>query len=306
VRAAQRRRRTPGWLIALLIVLIAAASVTAGVLAVHWFRSWSSHVPPVTNRSLPAAEVLLRDEHYRIGTVSRAYSESVPKGTVIRTDPGTGQRLPQGDQVDLTVSLGKERFSVPRTTGLTPTAARQALAGIPVRIAAGLRHSASTTVPSGQVMDTSPAAGTSVRRGTVVTLVVSSGRPIVAVPNVVAGTPADQATATIKKAGFAVVDVRAYSDTIAAGAVISVDPAQRARQGSTVTITVSRGPHLVAVPQIGSGDPIGTAQAALRAVGLVPQIDRSYDGGVLGRVINIDPGAGTQLPVGSTVTLTVV
>jgi serine/threonine-protein kinase len=292
--------------IALVFLLIAAASVTAGVLAVHWFRSWSSHVPRLDDRSLSTAKVLLRDEHYRIGTVSRAYSEYIPKGTVIRSQPAAGQRLAQGHPVDLTVSLGKERFAVPRTTGLQPQSARQALAGIPVRVAAEVGRAASTTVPAGAVIDTRPNAGTSVRRGTVVTLVVSTGPPMVTVPSIAAGTPANQAVAALKQAGFSVVQVAAYNDRVAAGTVVSVQPAARARLGSAVTVTVSRGPHLVTVPQITSGEPVDSVEAALRAIGLVPHLDRSYDGGVLGRVINVDPGPGTQVVVGSTVTLTVV
>jgi beta-lactam-binding protein with PASTA domain len=60
------------------------------------------------------------------------------------------------------------------------------------------------------------------------------------------------------------------------------------------------------VPRIGSGEKVGDATAALAAAGLVAHVDRSYDGGIFGRVIYVDPESGTPIPVGSTVTLTVV
>jgi serine/threonine-protein kinase len=89
------------------------------------------------------------------------------------------------------------------------------------------------------------------------------------------------------------------------GTVVSVSPTGTVTEFSPVTITVSKGPPMVAVPEISSGTPLGAAEAALRHAGLNWDVQKVY-GGFLGRVVRTDPPSGTEVRVGSTVTLTVV
>jgi beta-lactam-binding protein with PASTA domain len=60
------------------------------------------------------------------------------------------------------------------------------------------------------------------------------------------------------------------------------------------------------VPDISQGEKTADAVAALKAVGLVPELDNTIDGGVLGRVLSVDPGPGKLVHVGSTVVLKIV
>jgi hypothetical protein len=107
-----------------------------------------------------------------------------------------------------------------------------------------LTTASSTTVPAGAIIGQHPAAGTSVPSGTAVDLVVSSGPPLVAVPNVVNQTlPA--AAAAIINAGLAVGAVTtASSTTVPAGSIISQTPAAgtQVAPGSAVALIVSSGP----------------------------------------------------------------
>jgi Uncharacterized protein conserved in bacteria len=80
----------------------------------------------------------------------------------------------------------------------------------------------------------------------------------------------------------------------------------QARKFSTITCTVSKGAQMVAVPKIQRRESSEEASAALQAVGLVPQLDTSFDGGVLDEVVAVDPAPGTMVKVGSTVVLTIV
>src|SRR6185503_960821 len=110
----------------------------------------------------------------------------------------------------------------------------------------------STTVPAGSVISQNPTSGTQVVRDTAVALVVSSGPPLVAVPNVVNLTQA-AATAAVTAAGLTVGTVTtASSTTIPAGAVISQNPTGGTQVvvNSPVALVVSSGPPLVAVPNV--------------------------------------------------------
>ncbi len=99
----------------------------------------------------------------------------------------------------------------------------------------------SDTVPAGDVISQNPAGGTEVEIGSAVGIVVSLGQPIV--PDVVGMTEA-AATAAITAVDNLTVNVtNEYSDTVAAGLVISQNPAGGAAVaiGSAVEIVVSLG-----------------------------------------------------------------
>ena len=104
----------------------------------------------------------------------KAYSETVPAGRVVATDPEPGAKVADGGTVTLTISLGKERYDVPKLAGKSEDQARAALAD--THLAVGTVDGAwSDTVPKGDVVSTSPKAGTTVRPDTAVDLVVSKG-----------------------------------------------------------------------------------------------------------------------------------
>ena len=62
-----------------------------------------------------------------------------------------------------------------------------------------------------------------------------------------------------------------FSARVTKGSVISTEPAigSRVSKGGTVLLIVSAGPHMIPVPQV-TGNPLATAQAALRHAGLIP------------------------------------
>jgi serine/threonine-protein kinase len=84
--------------------------------------------------------------------------------------------------------------------------------------------------------------------------------------------------------------------------VIRIDPSDRARKGSTITVTVSKGPEMVDVPDIATGTPVEIAKKALTDVGLVPDV-KTFAGNDPTVVLAISPGAGQSVHVGSTVTI---
>src|SRR5215203_1608338 len=108
------------------------------------------------------------------------------------------------------------------------------------------------TVPAGSVISQNPAAGADVVVGSSIALVVSSGRPHVAVPSV-AGISEASASSAITSAGLVVAaTTTASSMTVPAGSVISQNPAAGADVviGSSVALVISSGLPHVAVPSV--------------------------------------------------------
>ena len=102
--------------------------------------------------------------------------------SAIRTVPPEGTEVTKGTRVRLLVSQGPEQVTVPDVTGLTRESAEARLRDEGLEVSAEEQES---DVAEGDVISQNPSAGTSVTRGATVTIVVSTGRPQVDVPDVV-------------------------------------------------------------------------------------------------------------------------
>ncbi|MGH8960768.1 MAG: Stk1 family PASTA domain-containing Ser/Thr kinase [Jatrophihabitantaceae bacterium] len=295
----QRHRRRG--LIALLVVIL--LGVGAGVAA-WWFASGRySKVPDVRGYAQTAAEKSLKDADLHVGSVTRAFSETVPVNEVIGTQPGVGSRVERHRTVSITVSLGKHRITVPTTRNLSLDDAEKAVGdrGLHYRVS----QAADDKIASGKVISSSPAAGSKVKPDQLVMIVVSTGPPILAIPNIDQGTPVADANTTLKQAGFKPTDTEQFNDTVAKGTVISISPTGQAVKFSPITVTVSKGPQLVTIPPIAQGSPTAEAKAQLEALNLVVTIQEFLPLAGTDHVYGVDPAPGQSVKVGSTVTLIV-
>ncbi|ARF59388.1 Stk1 family PASTA domain-containing Ser/Thr kinase [Streptomyces gilvosporeus] len=120
--------------------------------------------------------------------------------------------------------------------------------------------------------------------------------------------PQAKAVKTLRDDGLGVKVERGFSANVARGHVMKTDPGtgKSIRGTGTVTITVSRGPEIVTVPDL-SGTPVADAKRRLRDLGLVPgTVKRDFSDEVAkGSVIRTDPTGGTKLHPDTAVTLTV-
>ena len=125
-------------------------------------------VPNVVGMKEQDATSALQDVDLTVGQLSRTYSDTVAEGLVISSSPKAGASGYVGDSVDLVVSLGPEMVTIPDVTGKSEAEAVSALEAV------GLVVSVSDVW--GGLFDTArstePAAGTSVRKGSTVTLYV--------------------------------------------------------------------------------------------------------------------------------------
>jgi eukaryotic-like serine/threonine-protein kinase len=191
----------------------------------------------------------------------------------------------------------------PSVTGLTPTRASALLRPDQLHLRV-VGHRFSTTVTSGRILRQIPGPGTSLKEGSPVSVVVSSGPPPVPVPSLAALTgDCPAVVATLKAAHLVPVCTHANSTTVKAGAVISSTPTGTAIEFSTVHVVVSSGPPTETIPPL-TGSTCAGATTALDAVGLVPQCTPAYSSTVTtGEVISWTP-TGTA-PEGTTIAISI-
>jgi serine/threonine-protein kinase len=298
---ARRRRRSLAALI--IVLLLGAAAVYGG----WWFASGRyGRVPNVIGQAQAAAITDLRHAGYQVSSaVTSQFSETVPVGDVVSTNPGIGSRLPHGRTISLVLSKGLERFTLPPVANMTEGQARTALAAIPVVVAPNTVSSNNDTVPSGKVIGTQPAVGTRVKRGQPVTIIVSAGPKLFAIPPLAPNTAVADEEQTLQQLGFRTTRVTAFSTAVAQGDVISISPTGEAPKATMITITVSKGPQTVVIPDIPQLTPVAQAKTELEQLGLQVKVQKAF-GGNAGLVVGIDPAVGTVVPVGSKVTISII
>jgi eukaryotic-like serine/threonine-protein kinase len=171
----------------------------------------------------------------------------------------------------------------------------------------------SITVPAGVVISQRPTIRsggqrTTVKQGSTLDVVVSTGLPQVAIPNVANFADchdAVQALAGVHLVGACVPGAAQYSTTVQAGAVVGTAPVTHAPYGSTVTVVISKGHAPVAVPSV-AGTSYASAAAALTAAGFAPVESKIYSSSVqAGLVIGTAPAPGGLQPYASSVTVQV-
>lgn len=295
--APVRRRRT-WWPAVLASALIAAATAWFFLLG----PGASTTVPAVKGKTESAAIQSLTAAKLD-PTVTQAFDEKVPKGTVVSVDPTAGTTVRVHTDVTVTVSKGPERFTVPTLAGRTQAEAEAELASSSLTVGK-VTAAYSEKVAEGQVISTNPKAGASVKRDTAVALTISKGREPITVPDHT-GKDAEKAAKALADLGLKVeATAQENSDTVPKGAVITQTPASGTLfKGDLVTLVVSKGPALVDVPNVISKQ-VADAVAILEGQGFVVDVKR-IAGGFFGTVRYQSPESG-QAPKGSTVTITIV
>jgi serine/threonine-protein kinase len=304
IAVAPRRSRPPGSYrlvpavvgAVLILALVAAAMLAASSLG---GGGGSVATPSLVGLDEETAASRVATVGLRLSIV-RQESDDVA-GLVIGQRPAAGSFLADGGAVTVIVSRGPPPVDLPGDLAGAPAADAQARLeqlGFVVTV----ERAYDEVVPVDLVIGTEPALGTRAPRESEVKLVVSNGPAPVPVPGEVVGKTYDEAAAILKAKGFGVARNDVFSDTVETGRVVGTDPVagQPAPRGSTVTVNVSKGPQLVAVPRGLVGQTVEAASQQLQAVGLVPDVENYAPGK---KVRATDPVAGTQVKVGSKVTL---
>ncbi|WP_206307303.1 MULTISPECIES: Stk1 family PASTA domain-containing Ser/Thr kinase [Streptomyces] len=290
------RRGVLAAVVAVLLLLGAGAGV--------WYINSGqfTRVPTVLGQTEAAAKERLAAAGLDVETVRKGFSDAYDRGTVMAVDPDPGQRIRHNGSVTLVVSRGPEIVKVPELEGLKLADARSALreAGLAPGV---ITREFSDEAAQGTVIGSDPAAGTERRPDSAVALVVSKGAPI-DIPDVT-GESVEDATSALEDAGLKVrVAPEQVHSPEQAGAVARQSPAEggRAAGGDTVTLTVSKGPRMVEVPDV-TGDSLDDARRELQQAGFEVKVERSFP--FLGDTVESQSvEGGERAAEGSTITIT--
>jgi serine/threonine-protein kinase len=302
-RPVAKPRRSRAWIALAVVVLLA---VTAGTLA--WWLGTGRYttVPGVVGVASKQAEAKLAEQGLAWEYGKPGYSEIVPEGQVLSSDPEPGGRVPDGGTVTLVLSKGPERYQVPDLVGLTVGQAVDKL-GKRTLVVGNTTKEFSNTIKEGKIIGSSPKAGTEVRADAEVDLVVSRGLPPVEVPSVV-GQSFTDAKSTLSGSGLQIRQTgERYQDGSTKGEVLSQTPSSGSRvtKGSTVEVVVSLGPPLQEVPNVLRSS-VDKAKKTLGKAGFKVVIDNKCVVFCVGVVVDQNPNGGELAPKGSTVTIVVV
>jgi serine/threonine-protein kinase len=295
-----RRRR--GLIALALLILI---GLIGGGVTFWWLRwgRWTDQ--PVLTGLTQVEAVSQLTQAELLYELRQEYSEEVPAGRVIRSDPGDGQAVLKDGTVVIYLSLGPERYDMPELLGLTLEQANQQIM-ISHLTLGQVDEVFSDEVPLGQVVSASEKVGTPLKPATTINLAISKGPEPIPISDQ-AGQPREAAEAALSQAGFQVSVTEEHSKSVPAGSVIRQEPASgTGKRGDTITLVISKGPVMVAVPDV-RGKDRASATADLKGAGFQVEIKYAVSSAVaFGMALATDPKAGVLAAEGSTVVLTLV
>lgn len=282
--------------------IVGAIVLLAAILT--WFFMWGpgSFRPmvDVVNQQWPDASKSLTAADVTFERVD-VFDDNIPAGNVARTNPAPGKPLGRFQTAKIFVSKGIEMLTMPDLTGKTREEALELVKKARFNTPQ-ISEDFHDTVPEGQISYQDPAPNASVAHNTIVKITVSKGRQPVSMPNLV-GKPSQEAQNELTQVGLQPQVTEDFSDSVPKGKVISqsVAPNTTVHRLDQVNLVISKGPEVVAVPNV-FGKSEGDARAALESAGFTVNVKRTF--GDSKRVLNSNPSAGTQAKVGSTVTIT--
>jgi beta-lactam-binding protein with PASTA domain len=151
-------------------------------------------VPDLAGVELSSARGELQQSNLKLKEGKPQYSDSIPEGAVISTDPDAGTPLKRDDTVTVVVSQGKAPISVPDLVGKNINAARELLQQLGLTAVERYKDG---DQPADSVIAQSPKAGTGATKDAEVTLDVSKGPALIIVPDLT-NQPCQQAQATLQ------------------------------------------------------------------------------------------------------------
>ncbi len=206
------------------------------------------------------------------------------------------------------LGIGAPKVIVPPLVGKELTSATKLLNSIGLHLKVAGEES-STTFPPNYIVSQKPLPGLSVRKGSIVEVIISGKGDMVEVPDLV-GHRLDEVLAFIKEAGLALGDIVKINSLLAADNVVlgqSVSPHRRIRRGSKIDLLVSLGPatNKVSAPDL-IGMSVDQAKGVLRGAGLrLGKVFERMESGTPGIIIAQSPKPYTDVPLGSEIDITV-
>jgi serine/threonine-protein kinase len=275
-----------------ILILVAIALMIFTVVGSTWYVTLGRYTesPQLVNMTKAQAEQKAEQDGFRLFYGDGQFSETVAKDTVLSQKPAATERIVKGGTIELSLSLGPERYPVPDLSGVELSAAKGELEQTKLKLKQGTSLY-SDTVPEGVVISTNPKADTQLKPGSTVTVVVSKGRAPITVPDLT-GKNINDVRAQLQGLGLTAVEQYKDSDQ-PADTVIGQSPPPGAgvEKDAQIKLDVSKGPPLVNVPDL-TNQPCQQAAQTLQGMSLTVRIDFNPNGLVRSQ----QPAPNTQVP----------
>jgi serine/threonine-protein kinase len=312
-RRRQKKNNTSTILLVVAGVLVLIGAILIGKYVVSDKNTDDKPfaAPNFVGQTLPDAKKMLANRELELGSVTKKPCADQKSGTVCTQDPKVGVEVKKGDTVDLVVSTGAPKVSVPSVKGKTLAEAKRILQSDKYGLEVETKFEESAETPN-RVLDQDPGLGDEVEKGSTITLTVSKEKKQSTVPDVL-GKSCDEAKAQMTENDLVgeCTDVET-DDQNQVGKVIGTTPNANspADPNSKVTIQIGKAKEQqqAGVPNV-VGKTVAEARQILQSQGFNNiQFAQGSDGSDNARVIGQNPTANSQVdsPDNTAVTLTTV
>ena len=196
-------------------------------------------VPNVLGLSFDEARQRLGAAGFSAEQGESRFNVGSPAATVLSQTPAAGAAAPHGSKVVLDVSAGQRKVEIPNVVTMTRDQAQLALEKVGLEL--GPITERESPLPRGEVLMSTPIAGTEAILPSTVALTVSAGPATIQVPDLT-GMPLAQARSTLEQLGLHAATVAADSASAdPPGTVTLQNPAAGATvdAGTAVSLTVA-------------------------------------------------------------------
>ena len=273
-------------------VMVAIALIVLTVIGTTWYVTLGRYTdaPVLVNMTRAQAEQRAQQDGFSVIYADGQYDDNVARDNVLKQEPPQNERIVKGGVITLTLSLGPEQYPVPDLVGMELAAAKGELDTMKLKLKQGTGKY-SDSAPEGTVISSDPAAGTPLRPGETVTVVVSKGRAPITVPDL-STLNINDARAKLKELGLSAVE--AYKDSDQPKDTVigqTPKPGTGVEKDAEVKLEVSNGPPFVTVPRV-VDLPCAQGQQTLQGANLQARIDFNPNGIVRSQ----QPPEGQQVP----------
>ncbi|MBE8471458.1 Stk1 family PASTA domain-containing Ser/Thr kinase [Streptomyces justiciae] len=310
-----RRRQKKNNTSTILLVVAAVLVLIGAILIGKWAFSGNNAaddkvaVPTFIGETQANAKTMATNSDLQL-TFTKKECEDQPKGNICDQNPDAGTKVDKKSTVELVVSTGAPKVTVPSVIGDQFDEAKARLEGDEFGLVVKKKEKESTE-ETGSVLDQTPVFGKQVEKGSTITLTVAVEIQKSTVPDV-AGKTCDEAKALMTQnnlTGNCVTDTET-DDANLVDKVISTDPGigNSVDKGSTVTIHLGKKSEKAKVPNV-VGQTVQQAKQTLQAQGFTNiQFANGSDQSNNAFVTDQDPDANNEVddPAGTTITLTTI
>ncbi|MFF5039863.1 Stk1 family PASTA domain-containing Ser/Thr kinase [Streptomyces nigra] len=311
-RRRQKKSNTSTILLAVAAVLVLVGAILIGkwVFDGNTASNDSVAVPSLIGETQGAAKELLANVDLKLGEVKKDECENQPKGKICSQSPDSKEEVDKGSTVDVVVSTGAPKVTVPSVIGISLEDAREKLEGDDFQFTIKTETREVSAEEPGTVLDQDPQRGEEVEKGSTITLTVAKEQEQSTVPDVV-GRTCDEAKAQMQDNDLTgnCTEVETQ-DPNQVGKVISTSPAANSKVDKNSTVTIQIGKQAAQKAQMPNvvGQTLGQAKQTLAQAGFTNvQLENGSDQNDNALVVRQDPNAGQQVdPAKTTVKLTTV